>query len=176
MENYSFLSAKVINNSTRLQHNFLTINKGRVNGVEPGMGVISANGIVGKVFSVSDHFATVSSILNTDVYVSSNIRRNNTFGSIHWDGRNILFAKLLYVPRHIELQIGDTVVTSGFNSIFPENIQIGFVREFTRGDSFHDIQVELANDFSSLAYVYVVKNPLQQEKQELEKEIQMLNE
>ncbi len=176
LENYAFLSAKVINNSTMLTHNFLTINKGSRNGVEPGMGVISANGIVGKVFSVSDHFATVSSVLNTDVFVSSYIRRNGTFGSINWDGRNILYARLLYVPKHIELQAGDTVVTSGFNSVFPENILVGYVREFEIGDSFYNIDVELSNDFSNLAYVYVVKNPLREEKLELENEIQIFNE
>ncbi len=174
--NHGFLAARVINNSTRFSHNFLTINKGRKNGIEPGMGVISAHGIVGKVMSVSDNFATVSSILNTDVFVSCFIKRKDNFGSINWDGRDVLFAKLLYIPRHAELEKGDTVVTSGYNSIFPENILIGYINEFTKGDSWYDINVALSNDFSALSYVYVVKNPLREERIELEQTLNLDNE
>jgi len=171
---YGFLSAKVINNSTRMNHNFLTINKGRLNGVQPGMGVISANGVVGKVMSVSDNFATVSSLLNTDVFVAAVINRTGSFGSVHWDGRNARSTKLMYVPSHIVLQKGDTVVTSGYNSIFPENIMIGYVDEFSlQTDSFYDIDLSLSNDFSTLSFVYVVRNPRRDEREQLESEMEV---
>ncbi len=175
---YKYLSAKIINNSTNQMHNFLTLNKGRVNGVEPGMGVISALGIVGKVMSVSENFSTVSSLLNTDVYVSAYLKRNTTFCSINWGGRDILKTKLLYVPRHIVLEKGDSVVTSGYNSIFPKNIPIGFIDDFslTPNSSFYEIEVNLSNDFSKLAYVYVIKNPLKDEKIDLETAIKIENE
>ncbi len=170
---YGFLSAKVINNSTQLNHNFLTINKGRANGVQPGMGVISAEGIVGKVMSVSNNFATISSLLNTDVYVSALIKRTGNFGSIHWDAQDPLTTKLMYIPSHIELVKGDTVVTSGYNSIFPENITIGFIDEFSlQTDAFYDIDINLSNDFTRLSYVYVVRNPRKPERAELETEIE----
>lgn len=167
---YDFLAAKVINNSTELKHNYITINKGSVNGVEPGMGVISAHGVVGKVMSVSKNFATISSVLNINVFVSSYLKRNNTFCSVNWDGRNQQKAKLLYVPIHIELEKGDTIVTSGYNAIFPENIIIGYVEEITKDQnaSFNDITINLSNDFSNLAFVYIIKNPLRAEQIELE--------
>jgi rod shape-determining protein MreC len=174
--NYGYLAARVINNSTRFTHNFLTINKGRRNGIEPGMGVISSNGVVGKVMSVSDNFATVSSVLNTDVFVSSYIKRKDHFGSINWDGRDALYARLLYIPRHAVIEPGDTIVTSGYNSIYPENILIGYINEFSKGDSWYDIKVALSNDFSTLSYVYVVKNPLKEERIELEQKINKKNE
>lgn len=176
--NYEYLSAKIINNSTNLMHNFLTLNKGRANGVEPGMGVISALGIIGKVMSVSENFSTVSSQLNTDVFVSSYLKRNNTFCSINWDGNDILTTKLLYVPRHIELEKGDSVVTSGYNSIFPKDILVGFIDDFslTPNSSFYEIEVNLSNDFSNLAYVYVIKNPFKEERIELETAIKEENE
>ncbi len=167
---YDFLAAKVINNSIRLTHNYITINKGSLNGVEPGMGVISANGVVGKVMSVSNNFATISSLLNINVFVSSFLKRNNTFCSVNWDGKNQLKAKLMYVPIHIELQKGDTIVTSGYNSIFPENIIIGYVDEVIQrpNAAFNDININLSNDFSNLAFVYIIKNPLRKEQIELE--------
>jgi len=176
--NFDYLAAKVINNSTRFTHNYLTINKGRSSGVEAGMGVISANGIVGKVMSVSENFATVSSLLNIDVYVSTYLKRNNTFSSVHWDGRNIEETKLMYVPRHIQLEKGDTIVTSGYNSIFPENLLVGFIDDFSLDEtaSFYDIDVKLSNDFSRLAYVYVIKNPLKEERLQLEVESRPENE
>lgn len=176
--NYKYLSAKIINNSTNLMHNFITLDKGRKNGVEPGMGVISGLGIVGKVMSVSENFSTVSSLLNTDVFVSANLKRNNTFCSVNWDGRDILKSKLLFVPRHIELEKGDTVVTSGYNSIFPKDIFVGFIDDYslTTNSSFYDIGVNLSNDFSNLTYVYVIKNPFKEERIELEAEIKQENE
>jgi rod shape-determining protein MreC len=174
---YEYLSAKIINNSTNLMHNFLTLNKGRSNGIEPGMGVISALGIVGKVMSVSENFSTVSTLLNTDVFVSAYLKRNNTYCSINWDGSDILKTKLLYVPSHIGLEKGDSVVTSGYNSIFPENILIGFIEDFgPENASFYNIDVNLSNDFSNLAYVYVIKNPFKNEKIELETAINQENE
>ncbi len=174
---YSYISAKVINNSTRLIHNYITINKGSNNGVKPEMGVISAKGIVGKVMTVSKNFATVSSMLNTDVYVSAYIKRNNTFGSIHWDGNSLVKTKLMFVPKHIVLQKGDTVVTSGYNSIFPEGITVGYVDSYElNDDGYFDIDVNLSNDFSNLGYVYIVKNPLKEERIELETAIRQENE
>jgi rod shape-determining protein MreC len=170
---YGFLSAKVINNSVALSHNFITINKGRANGILPDMGVISADGVVGKVMSVSDHYATISSLLNTDVFISARIKRTGNFGSIHWDSEDPLSAKMMFVPSHIELQKGDTIVTSGYNSIFPEGIMIGTITEFSlQTDSFYDIDVDLSNDFTALSYVYVVRNPRREERWELENEIE----
>lgn len=164
-----YLAAKVINNSTKLSHNYLTINKGSSNGVEAGMGVISANGIVGKVMSVSENFATVASLLNKDVFVSASLKRNNTFGSIRWDGSDVLKTKFMFVPKHIALEKGDTIVTSSYNSIFPENIQIGFIDDFSLGDDgYYIIDINLSIDFSNLAYVYVIKNPTKEERLELE--------
>ena len=175
--NQEYLSAKVINNSIGFDHNFLTINKGKSNGIEPGMGVISANGIVGKVMSVSENFATVASLLNKDVFASAIVKRNNTFGSVRWDGNSVLSAKFMFVPIHITLEKRDTIVTSSFNSIFPENILIGYINEFSIGDDgFYDIDIDLSNDFSQLAYVYVVKNPQMKERRNLEAELQTENE
>ena len=134
------------------------------------MGVLTANGIVGKVKAVSANFATVSSLLHKGVYVSATINRNNTFCSLNWDGNDIRSSKLLYVPRHIPVQVGDTILTSGYNAVFPENLMIGIVEKFELEESspFYDIDVMLSNDFTQLSYVYIVKNPDRSEQIELE--------
>ena len=116
---YNYLAAKAINNSTHLNHNFITINKGSKHGITPDMGVINSKGVVGKVMSVSKNFATVASLLNIDMNVSAIIKRDNTFGTVHWNGKDQETIQLLYVPRHMQLSKGDTIVTSGYNALVP---------------------------------------------------------
>ena len=168
---FDFVSAKVVNNSVDLFKNFITINRGNVDGIAPGMAVISGVGVVGKIKSVSDHFSVVISLLNIDEQVSSVIKRSGYFGTAQWDGVDPRIIQLRYIPRHVTLQVGDTVVTSGYNAVFPEGIRVGIIKEFNLNDEalFYDIKVELAQDFDKLAFVDVVKSNLKQEKDSLEK-------
>lgn len=167
---FDFVHAKVINNSVSRFKNYITINQGKNSGIEPGMAVISTKGVVGKVKSVSDHYAVIISLLNVDEYVSSAVKRTNHFGTIHWSGTDPEFADLQYIPRHVKLAIGDSVVTSGFNAVFPPDILVGIVREVTlREDApFFNIKVELAQDFYKLAFVKVIKSELKPEVDSLE--------
>jgi rod shape-determining protein MreC len=167
---YDYIAAKVINNTIRKQHNFITINKGTRHGVQPGMGVISGAGVVGKVLAASNNFATVTSVLNIDMLVSARLARTGTFCTVNWDGRDPLRADLLYVPRHIRVQEQDSVVTSGYSDVFPENILIGLVRTVSPegDDTFYNIELELSNDFSRLRYVYLIRNPDSSEREQLE--------
>jgi rod shape-determining protein MreC len=168
---YRFKVAKVINNSTRRANNYLTLDKGTLDGIKPGMGVISPEGVVGKVKYCSDHFSNVVSLLHTEMQVSSQIKKNKTFGTSRWMGKNAQEIDLLYIPRHIEVQKGDTVVTTSYNNIFPEGVMIGTVKEFTlEGDAaFYDINLDLSTDFYRLSYVYIVENLLQTEQDSLER-------
>jgi rod shape-determining protein MreC len=167
---FYLIPAKVVNNSTRNVHNYITINRGRNHGVEPGMGVISSNGVVGKVKDVSANFSTVTSLLHNGVFTSSMLKKSGTIGSTHWDARDAMEARLLYIPRHIEFAIGDTVVTSGFNAVYPPGIMIGTIgKKDIRGDaSYFDITLKLSTDFYRINWVYLVGNRLKVEKEELE--------
>ncbi len=157
---YTFELAKVINNSFRGFKNHLTINKGARHGIEPGMGVISGNGIVGRVKTVTKNYATVISLLHSEVIVSSILSASGTFCSTQWDGKDARFANLNYVPRHINVKKGEKVVTSGYNAIYPADILVGTVAEVNLQDNatFYDIKIELSTDFARLDFVYVVKN------------------
>ena len=167
---YTYVSAKVINNSTRYYKNFITINKGELDGIQPGMAAISPIGAVGKVKSVSDHFAVLISVLNIDDQMSCVINRTGHFGTVQWDGTDPRFVNLKYIPRHVKPLVGDTVSTSGFNAVFPEGILVGIITEVRLKEEspFYDLKVELAQDFGSLAYVQVVQSHLKQEKDLLE--------
>ncbi len=162
---YQFEPAQIINKTTNRFHNYLTINKGSDSGIQPGMGVIGPKGLVGKVKSSSGRFSTVISVLNTEVLVSSLVTSSNTFCTTKWNGKDPQFSSLLYVPRHVNLALGDTVITSGYNAIFPEGIPVGTIDEVQISDeaTFYEVRVTLATDFSSLASVYIVKSPVRQE-------------
>jgi rod shape-determining protein MreC len=157
---FKFKGARVVSNSLRFSQNHLTINKGQKDGVKPGMGVFNQEGVVGRVKSVSTNFAVVISLLNTGSLISSKIKSNGEFGTINWDGKNSRQAKMLYVPRHVKAQAGDTVVTSGFNAVFPEGILIGTISSIDQtGDpNYLDILIDLSTDFSTVKYVYLVEN------------------
>lgn len=171
---YKFITAKVVNNSINFFNNYITINKGKHDGVEPGMGVIGHNGIVGKVKYVSSDFSVVTSILHSDFLISSKVNRKVNLCSTQWDGANPFFAKLLYVPRHIDLQVGDTVSTSGFNSIFPPDIMIGTISsvDLKTEALFYDAGLKLSTDFSTLTYVQIIMSSLRNEKDSLESTIE----
>ena len=169
-EQYKFVPAKVINKTVNRTNNFLTLNRGFDNDIKPGMGVIGANGAVGRVKSVSRNFTTVQGLLHTGMYVSSLLNRSSILCTTHWDGIDPTRAKLLYVPRHININKGDTMITSGYNAVFPENILIGIVESVSaqENDTFLNIDIKLSVDFRSLSFVYIVVNELRVEKDSIE--------
>jgi rod shape-determining protein MreC len=168
-QQYTFMTAKVINNSTNRRNNYLTLNRGSEQGVLPEMGVVSSKGVVGIVKDVSMHFCSVISILHKDSRISTKIKKNGYIGSLVWDGFNAGYAILKDIPKHVKLAIGDTLVTSSFSSIFPEGIMIGVIDKFdSKPGDFYLIDVKLSTDFSNLSYVYLVTNVLKEEQKKLE--------
>lgn len=169
VEQYQVIGAKVISNTFDRSTNFITISAGAKDSVEVGMGVISSFGVVGQVKSVSQNFATIYSLLHPKLLVSSKVKRTETKATVQWDQEDFGYASLKYIPRHIRLQKGDSIVTSGFNSVFPENIMIGTVSEFNLEEhmTFYDAKIKLSTDFTSLYNVFVIKDLLKQEKDSL---------
>lgn len=167
---FLFRPAKVINNSVNKQYNYITLNQGKLDGIEPNMGIIGNNGIVGMVTNVSDHYSSGPSILNKRWKVSSRIKKNNYFGSLSWDGRDFEYAQLNEIPFHVDLTVGDTIISSGYSSIFPEGILIGTIESFNHdsGANFYKIKVKLSTNFKTLSHVEVIKNNFLEEQQKIE--------
>lgn len=170
VDRYKVIGARVVANTVNRSQNFLTISAGLKDSVEVGMGVITSQGVVGQVKSVSGNFATIYSLLHPSLMVSAKVKRTQTKGTVQWDQVDYLHASLKYIPRHIKLRVGDSIVTSGFNSVFPEDLLIGIVEETNLEDqmTFYDVRISLVTDFVSLDHVYVIKDRLKQEKDSLE--------
>lgn len=168
---YTFLKARVVNNSVSKQHNFLTLDVGSQQGIRPEMGIICGEGVVGVVASVSENFATAISLLNTDFKLSAKHKRTGFFGSLYWDGLNYREVVLSEIPQHAPIAVGDTIVTSGYSAIFPPGIVIGTISRYDlRGGNFYTVRVQLAADFKRLDYVGVILSKYNHERVNLEKE------
>lgn len=159
---YRYFPAKVVNNSVSHLLNYITIHRGRKQGIRPGMGVIGPSGIVGIVREVTDDYAVVLSLLNKDTRISALLPRSGNFGSVIWDIHppDPRFGSLVDIPKSIPVHKGDTVVTSGYSAIFPRGLPIGYVDEISlsKTSKFYQIDIRFATDFRSLQYVYVIEN------------------
>lgn len=172
LSRYDFQIAQVINNSVFKTHNYITLNKGRKDGIHSEMGVIDQNGIVGIVNVVSDHYAVAISLLNPKLRLSCKVKGSNYFGSLVWDGKDPRFAVLEELPRHVKFVKGDTIVTSGYSSVFPEGLMVGTVDGFSkqRNDNFYALTVKLSTDFFRLNDVRILDDKGQKERRILEME------
>lgn len=166
---YILKTAEVIDNSTSLANNMFMINKGSRDGIQPNMGVITSRGVAGKIRSVGKRYSRAVSMLNTRNPTSARHKRSNRQGTVQWDGVNPSKAKLLYITREVDVQVGDTVVTSGFNAIFPKDLMIGIVSRVQPDANQRDLDilVDLSVDFGALEHVYVIENQYKQEKDSL---------
>lgn len=170
--NYDFTIAHVVNNSFTSANNYITLDKGSKDSISTEMGVVDQNGIVGIVSVVSDNFSVAISLLNPKLRLSCKVKGTDYFGSLMWDGKDSRYVVLEELPRHVKFVIGDTIVTSGYSSVFPEGVIVGTVREYMtqKDDNFYALKVELSTDFSQLSDVRIIRNQKQKEQLEIEKE------
>ncbi|MCM1369126.1 MAG: rod shape-determining protein MreC [Candidatus Amulumruptor caecigallinarius] len=162
---FDYVSAAVINNNTRHARNFFTINRGLKDGVKPGMGVVDQNGVVGIVNVSGSHMSRVISALNETQHFSVKLKGTPYIGSLSWKGNDPTIAYVEEIPRHAKYQTGDTIVTSGYSTTFPEGIPVGVVlnRVHNRDDSFFSFKVRLLSDFRALSTVRVIKDIYKEE-------------
>lgn len=165
---YTFIGATVIKNSVDRQRNHLILDRGRKDGVEAGMGVVTDQGAVGIVGAVSGHYAYVRSLLDAGQSVSAKLSGSGAFGPMTWTGREPDRAILREIPVHVSVAPGDTVFSSGFSTIYPPDIPLGAVlnSEISKGSS-QEITVRLFEDFRTLHNVYIVKDNRRKEIDEL---------
>ena len=159
-EKYELTTATLIKNSYSLTKNYLIINKGSDNRINEDLGVITSNGIVGVIDKVSNKYSRVISVLNTKSKINAKLKKSNHFGTLEWNGNNSNIVQLLDIQDLVEFTIGDTIVTSGYSSIFPKNIPIGSIKSFKLNDTkdLFIIDVKLFNDMTSLEHVHIIEN------------------
>lgn len=163
--------ASVVKNSINRKDNYITLDVGTEAGVRPDMGVVGVDGVVGIVYKTSAHYSLVIPLLNSKSSISCKIVESDYFGYMQWDGQDSRYAYLRDLPRHAEFQLGDTVVTSGYSTVFPEGLMVGVVDDW---QDMHDglsylLRVKLSTDFGKLNNVRVISRSRQDEQKALEK-------
>ena len=169
-QRYLYFKGRIEKNQFRNNYNFLTINLGSKDSVRKEMGVINSKGILGITENVLHNYSRVRSILNKNSKINAKLKNSNYFGTLTWDGFDYNITQLLDIPRQAVLKVGDTIITGGMSSIFPEGIPIGRVDNIVNGASIKRIiNIQLFNDMSSLKNIYVVKDFDKQQLMNLEK-------
>lgn len=170
LTSYQLFKAHVIKNSLNLADNYITLDKGSTSGIRPEMGVVDGNGIVGIVYETSPSYSVVISILNSKSSISCKIVGSDYFGYLKWEQRDSRYAYLKDLPRHAEFNLGDTVVTSGYSTVFPEGIIVGTVDDMSDSNDglSYLLKIKLAADFGKISDVRVIARSGQQEQKELE--------
>ncbi|RAJ04126.1 rod shape-determining protein MreC [Chitinophaga skermanii] len=170
-----YREAKVIRASVNQEVNYITIHRGRNQGIQPNMGVIGPSGVVGMVRSVSDNYAVILSFLSKlkaekSFGISARLKNGGETGTVYWDAHDIEEGIMEDVPKSAKLKRGDTVLTSGYGS-FPKDIMVGIVDTFYIADKSKtsiSIRLRYATNFSNLQHVYVIENLLEAEQLKLE--------
>lgn len=169
-QQYSYTIAHVVSNSINLAENYITLDKGSRDGIKQDLGVADQNGVIGLVAKVSEHYSLVLSVLNPKLRLSVMLQNSSAYGSLYWDGADYRHAILADLPRNVNFEVGDTVVTTGYTSTFPKNVPVGRVKDWVdRGENFLSIRIELFADFNRLNDVHVIFNEQQEERDMLNK-------
>ncbi|WP_184548928.1 rod shape-determining protein MreC [Mucilaginibacter sp. FT3.2] len=168
-QQYTYVVARVINNSTNQSNNYITINRGSRDGIAKDMGVICGTGVVGMVAAVSDHYAIIKSLLHSKSQFSAMLSKDKSVGSFTWGTDLNPRQGLLSLQNDAKPTMGETVITSGY-SLFPTGIPFGKITSLhaKEGGLLLNVEVGLAVDFTKLQYIYVVVNKYAQEQAGLE--------
>ncbi|WP_418653454.1 rod shape-determining protein MreC [Tenacibaculum soleae] len=159
LQEFLYISGKIINNTYNNNNNFITINRGGSHGVSTEMAVINSNGIIGITDNVDNKFSRIQSILNAKSSINASFKDNNYYGTLKWNGKNHNIVQLTDIPRQAIFKIGDTVVTGGKSTIFPEGIPIGFVSKIPEElSASNTIDIKLFNDMTNLKHIYIITN------------------
>ena len=170
---YNHIPARIIKNSINKRNNFFTLNKGRKHGVSEGMGVITKQGVIGVIHSISQNYAIAISLLHRKSAIGIKIKKNNHNGILKWKGFDYRSATVSNFPNHIPISIGDTITSNSHSVIFPEGINIGIIKNIkeNKTDGFLNVNINLFEDFNQLRYVYIIHSDESAEQLKIEKEI-----
>ncbi|WP_321481299.1 rod shape-determining protein MreC [uncultured Bacteroides sp.] len=165
------IKAHVINNTLNLVDNYITLDKGYADGIRPEMGVVGAGGVIGIVYLTSAKYSVVISALNSKSSISCKIKGSEYFGYLKWEHGDSSSAYLKDLPRHAEFNLGDTIVTSGYSTVFPAGIMVGTVDDMSDSNDglSYLVKVKLSTNFGRINNVRVIATARHKKQTELER-------
>ncbi|MBS1651250.1 MAG: rod shape-determining protein MreC [Bacteroidetes bacterium] len=174
-QQYIYLNAQVVNSSVNKRRNYLTLNIGKHEGVGKDMAVASPIGIIGIVTDVSEHFSSVMSVLHKDTRVNCELKKDGSYGTLIWDGRDYDYCNLTEIPTHAKIKQGDTIITSELSGIFPKGLMVGTIESYERriNEAYYTLRIKLSANLKRVNHVYVIINKMKGERDSLERKAQI---
>lgn len=168
---YEVIAAQVIGKTTLEMRFYITLDKGKKDGVEMGMAVRDDRGLVGTVIGTSDSYSFVELIRNRDIRIAAKDQRTNINGIIVWEGGE--YFRLKNILKTYDVHRGDIVITSNFSNKYPQDIPIGIINNVEEeiGETFMRVDVEPFVDFNTLEYVFIIDTISDPERNKLIQEI-----
>lgn len=156
---YHISPAQIIDKSVNKTDNYFTLDRGTADGIAPDMGVVGVDGVVGVVYKCTDHYSLVLPLLNSNSYTSCKVQGSKDVGILQWHGGDARYAMLHDLPRYSDVKVGDTIVTSGNSSFFPEGVMVGRVEEiYPSTDGLYvTLKVQLSTQFAKLEHVFIMR-------------------
>jgi rod shape-determining protein MreC len=164
---WKLAAAEVVGKTTTFQRNMVTLDLGANDHIVAGMAVVTDAGLVGRIYATSPSFSLVQMLFNTDLRVAAKIARTRVEGIIAWDGGPELVMR--NVPKALDVQVGDLVVTSEFSSYFPADVPIGTIIriEPEPNSLFRKVTVDPSVNLFRVEHVYVVVKDEAKEKERI---------
>jgi rod shape-determining protein MreC len=172
-QQYTYIPATVIQSSCSQRNNYFTLDVGSLQGIKPGMGVISPRGVVGVVYNVGEHFCLVKTVLTHENNTNVLVGKQQYLGILKWDGKSPTKGTITGVSRDFKISIGCNVYTRGGDGIYPKGIYLGRVsaKQPIEEQSLWNLELSFWEDYRNLSSVYVVVSPLKQELVDLNNKI-----
>jgi rod shape-determining protein MreC len=171
-QQYQYVPATVLQSTFDKRNNYMTINIGRAQGIKKGMGVFSDGGIIGQIFYVSEHFSLVKSVLSSDPNVVAMIVEDGSFGFLKWETKSARLVNLTGISNDKPIKKKGAVITRG-GEVFPRGLKVGTVHKVTtiEGLAQWNVEILLGANFKKIQKVYVIKNLLKNELDNLASKI-----
>jgi len=167
LRDYEPLPATVIGRNPDRWHEMIIIDKGKLNGVEKNMAVVTATGLIGKVKSVTQFSSTVQLLSSMDPKnrISAIVQgKTNVYGLVEGYDSEKKLLQVKAIPSGAEIEKGQTVITSGLGDVFPKGLMIGKVVEVKQDQYGLNLTalVKPGADFYDIKTVIVTKRVMAQ--------------
>ena len=176
LQQYYHQAASVIQSSKDKGFNYLTINKGLINGVKKNTGIIGTRGVIGYVVASSNHYSTVLPIIHPKFVLSVRHKKTKSLGLLNWSKTNSWkTATLNDISDFIKIEENDIIETTGGDGFFPEGTVVGTVEktEEIPGKGTQLITIKLIENFGNIHSVFAIENVTQLELLKLQDSTQV---
>ncbi len=170
-DKFRITPAHVVARYTHGYNNYIIIDKGSKDGLQPNQGVWTPQGVGGIISDVSAHFAKVYTLFHPDVSLSVQLESNGDYGFTTWNKNSRKYIRLTDFPDESIIKPGDTVYTSGMSLIFPKGIPVGKVVKVKHNPGQNPlVEIEPVVDINHIQNVYIGFHPYQEELKKMNDE------